>query len=193
MCRQCCITYAIFWAYWAAFLAVQFGLTGNFWISKAGFSHVDIEGNATIVDWICICFQRKEQINGWDETWNHVPAPFFGNSSHLFEPNIPDCQAARWISLNFTLNEQKGICRQHLKFLFLTCESTRMAPSRVDPVLRPPRTASGFLLFVLHFDECERKMNVSKGFLWQSGVWSSLDLTQIGSFYWCENRCGMNK
>ncbi|KAM3716884.1 BRICHOS domain-containing protein [Dirofilaria immitis] len=53
-------------------------------------------------------FKRKEQIHGWEETWNFLPGSFFGNSSILFNPPISECDSARWIFLNYTESDQRG-------------------------------------------------------------------------------------
>lgn len=53
--------------------------------------------------------KRKEQIHGWEEAWNFLPGSYFGNSSTLFEPSIPECDSARWILLNYTDSDQKGM------------------------------------------------------------------------------------
>uniref|UniRef100_A0A915PUH1 Uncharacterized protein n=1 Tax=Setaria digitata TaxID=48799 RepID=A0A915PUH1_9BILA len=53
-------------------------------------------------------FKRKEQTQGWEEVWNFLPGSYFGNSSTLFDPAIPECDGARWILLNYTEFDQKG-------------------------------------------------------------------------------------
>ncbi|KAL3985824.1 hypothetical protein ACH3XW_40240 [Acanthocheilonema viteae] len=53
-------------------------------------------------------FKRTEQIHGWEEAWNFLPVSYFGNSSILFDPPIPECNAARWILLNYTKSNQRG-------------------------------------------------------------------------------------
>uniref|UniRef100_A0AAF5PTI0 BRICHOS domain-containing protein n=2 Tax=Wuchereria bancrofti TaxID=6293 RepID=A0AAF5PTI0_WUCBA len=52
--------------------------------------------------------KRKEQIHGWEEVWNFLPGSYFGNSSALFDPSIPECDGARWILLNYTKSNQRG-------------------------------------------------------------------------------------
>lgn len=52
--------------------------------------------------------KRKEQTQGWEETWNFVPGPYFRNISALFDPHIPECDGARWIMLNYTSRDQRG-------------------------------------------------------------------------------------
>ncbi|VBB25476.1 unnamed protein product [Acanthocheilonema viteae] len=54
-------------------------------------------------------FKRTEQIHGWEEAWNFLPVSYFGNSSILFDPPIPECNAARWILLNYTKSNQREI------------------------------------------------------------------------------------
>ncbi|CAG9537892.1 unnamed protein product [Cercopithifilaria johnstoni] len=53
-------------------------------------------------------FKRTEQIRGWEEAWNFLPGSYFGNSSTLFNPPIPECDGARWILLNYTKSDQRG-------------------------------------------------------------------------------------
>uniref|UniRef100_A0A158Q8W4 BRICHOS domain-containing protein n=1 Tax=Elaeophora elaphi TaxID=1147741 RepID=A0A158Q8W4_9BILA len=53
-------------------------------------------------------FKRTEQIHGWEEAWNFLPTSYFGNSSTLFDPSIPECVGARWILLNYTKSDQRG-------------------------------------------------------------------------------------
>lgn len=52
--------------------------------------------------------KRKEQIYGWEEVWNFLPGSYFGNSSALFDPSIPECDGVRWILLNYTKSDQRG-------------------------------------------------------------------------------------
>lgn len=56
-----------------------------------------------------IILKRTEQIHGWEEAWNFLPGSYFGNVSTLFHPSIPECDGARWILLNYTKSDQRGV------------------------------------------------------------------------------------
>ncbi|VDK70704.1 unnamed protein product [Litomosoides sigmodontis] len=65
---------------------------------------------------------RTEQIHGWEEAWNFLPGSYFGNTSTLFHPSIPECDGARWILLNYTASDQRGsVCKLSDSDLGMKC------------------------------------------------------------------------
>ncbi|KAI3413867.1 hypothetical protein GPALN_011342 [Globodera pallida] len=51
--------------------------------------------------------EKNRQLHGWEEDWHFMPNPVSG-AAKLFQPDILECQGARWIELIRTPIDQKG-------------------------------------------------------------------------------------
>ncbi|KAL3117245.1 hypothetical protein niasHT_007648 [Heterodera trifolii] len=51
--------------------------------------------------------EKNAQLHGWEEDWHFMPNPVSA-PAQLFQPDISECQGARWIELIRTPTDQKG-------------------------------------------------------------------------------------
>ncbi|VDN56075.1 unnamed protein product [Dracunculus medinensis] len=51
---------------------------------------------------------KVKQTQGWEEAWYFVPTPYSNATSGFFNPVVPECTEVRWITLNYTILDQKG-------------------------------------------------------------------------------------
>ncbi|XGW03081.1 hypothetical protein V3C99_014802 [Haemonchus contortus] len=51
---------------------------------------------------------KTSQTQGWEESWQYLPAPMTMNAQQLFNPPIKECEGARWIQLDYVGSNQKN-------------------------------------------------------------------------------------
>ncbi|VDO32529.1 unnamed protein product [Haemonchus placei] len=51
---------------------------------------------------------KTSQTQGWEESWQYLPAPMTMNAQQLFNPPIAECEGARWIQLDYVGSNQKN-------------------------------------------------------------------------------------